>query len=153
MPPTESVSLFPSEGSEDEREAHDALQMEAVQSDVRSMTQDVTMVEELVYEKSPQLPRTAIAQPKSSVTVATTPPLLPAFLEPNSDMQDVELNHAIPEEQRSIIPALKQNIHPSMLITNEASGSMAPVLGNLIPDDEDEPMPVIDMNSDSEEDE
>lgn len=153
MPPIESISLFPSEGSEDEREDYDAFQMEAVHTGVRSMTQDVAMVEELVHEKSPQLPRTAIAQPKSSVAVAPTPPSLPAFLEPDSDMQDVELNHPIPEEQHSIIPALEQNIHPNMLVTSEASGSMAPVLGNLIPDDEDEPMPVIDMNSDSEEDE
>ncbi|EDR12335.1 uncharacterized protein LACBIDRAFT_292824 [Laccaria bicolor S238N-H82] len=153
MPHIESISLFPSEGSEDEREDYDAFQMEAVHTGVRSMTQDMAMVEELVHEKSPQLPRTAIAQPKSSVAVAPTPPSLPAFLEPDSDMQDVELNHPIPEEQHSIIPALEQNIHPNMLVTSEASGSMAPVLGNLIPDDEDEPMPVIDMNSDSEEDE
>ena len=117
------------------------------------MTQDVAMIEESVHEKNLQLPHTAIAQPTSLVAVAPTPPSLPAFLGPNSGMQNVELNHPIPKEQRSIIPALKQNIHPSMLISNEASGSMAPVPGNLIPDDEDEPMPVIDMNSDSEEDE
>lgn len=134
-------------------EAHDALQMEVVHSDVGSMTQDVAMVEELVHEQSLQLPHTAIAQPKSLVAVAPNPRSLPAFLGPNSDMQDVELNHPIPEKQRSIIPALKQNIHPSMPTTNEASGSTVPVLGNLIPDDEDEPMPVIDINSDSEEEE
>ncbi|KIK04644.1 hypothetical protein K443DRAFT_675661 [Laccaria amethystina LaAM-08-1] len=151
LPPIES--LFPSEGSQDEREAHDALQMEVVHSDVRSMTQDVAMIEELVHEKSLQLPHTAIALPKSLVAVAPTPPSLPVSLGPNSDMQDAELNHPIPEEQCSITPALKQNIHPSMLITNEASSSMAPVLGNLTPDDDDEPMPVIDMNSDSDEDE
>jgi hypothetical protein len=117
------------------------------------MTQDVAMIEELVHEKSLQLPHTAIALPKSLVAVAPTPPSLPVSLGPNSDMQDAELNHPIPEEQCSITPALKQNIHPSMLITNEASSSMAPVLGNLTPDDDDEPMPVIDMNSDSDEDE